>query len=564
MQLANRGSFPLRMIIVSGIVFAGIPCAAAIIRHDRKAADYIKVGEEKAFRCAGKAGVKPLGKAASFHGGAVLVSPQWVLTAGHIAARIELERLRFQFGDQQYRAVRVVHHPDFTPRWMENKESRIASLAAGADLALVELEKPVAEIAPAVRYRGDDEVGKIVTVVGEGCIGDGKAGIGVPPVLERRGGHNVIDSAGGKLGEIVLSDRVLMFDFDDPNDESRNQLGSPMPLELEVSIAQGDSGGGWFIDEGGAWKLVAITSGRLPPTGDLAIDDDGRLDVYYGALAQGMRVSRTNDWIDKVIGAGSKGGDPLDPAVERQNAPQRSPLPNLTPPPSCASPGNPVTVHPSQESTSSRHAVSAPFESDHGLATLRVASRELRVALAYLGFESLQFHDVHFVRFRLTATPARGHILVAIIENGTSQVSIDIEHFGHAGENPPGLECSSANATAVGPLIFENVVTAIPPHGGPESAHFRFFDIWHPRRKQKTQAEAPDKKQPSGLGHCSSSQIPRERTSRGSGVLNFDQSSGAGPGVRPGRFANPIQIREYSLATPYFSSASHAASAIMA
>ncbi|MBI4563480.1 MAG: trypsin-like serine protease [Planctomycetes bacterium] len=279
----------------------GSICWAGIIRHDREAAEYRKLGREEAFQCVGQACWKPLGKPAVLRGGAVLISPRWVLTAGHIAIQAPLHRLRFRFRDEDYRAVKMLPHPRFDRK--AHAEGALRAAGAGVvDLALVELDRPVKNVELAVRYRGRDEVGQVATIVGNGSVGDGKAGLQVPPSFERLGGRNVIDGAGGRFGEVTLPAHVLLFDFDDPNNPAGNQLGGKEPLPLEIGTSKGDSGGGWFIKDGGAWKLVAITVGRLPPSGDPK--DDGHLaDFYYGALSAGMRISTANDWIDRTIGA---------------------------------------------------------------------------------------------------------------------------------------------------------------------------------------------------------------------------------------------------------------------
>jgi hypothetical protein len=291
---------PVQALVVLVVGPASLACSAGIIRHDREAEAYRKLGQMKALACVGKAGMKPLGRPVAFRASAVLVSPRWALTAGHVSWAAPRKRLRFEFAEKQYRATRLVPHPDFPDKLLE-PEKKLMVGARGADLALVQLDRPVLDVRPATRYRGAAEVGKTVTIVGYGCIGDGKAGLKLPPTHERRGANNVIDAAGGKLGALLITNRVLLFDFDDPNDPSGNQLGKATPVDLEGTISKGDSGGGWFINDGGTWKLIAITSGVLPPTGD-PHDDRNRPELYHGAIGAGMRVSTANDWIDRVIG----------------------------------------------------------------------------------------------------------------------------------------------------------------------------------------------------------------------------------------------------------------------
>lgn len=287
----------LHAIVALAVVLGSDHCAAGIIRHDRNEEDYRKLGLAEEFRCVVKVGIKPLGLPVKFGGSAVLITPRWVLTAGHVGRTVPVKKLRFQFGDEEFRAIRRVPHPDFAAEW---KNSGMG-VVSGGDLALVQLDRPVPNIRPAMRYHGEDEVGRTLTKVGYGVAGDGKNGLKRAGTPVRSGSNNVIDAAGAKLGKVEVNTRVLLFDFDDPDKPSSNQLGDASPLDLEGGVSIGDSGGGWFIKDDGKWKLVAITSRRIPSSGDLN-DDQSQADLYYGAIGLGIRVSTANNWIDEVIG----------------------------------------------------------------------------------------------------------------------------------------------------------------------------------------------------------------------------------------------------------------------
>lgn len=249
-------------------------CWGGSVRHDRPAAKYRELGQASAFRSVGEVTRPPApGSNWSAGGSAVLIAPQWVLTAGHVAAYTYWEKHRYRFGGEQYRVVRRVVYPAPSVK-PAGLDARLACMAAGADLALVKLDRPVQNVRPAVRYRGNDEVGRTMTKVGYGCIGDGLAGMTVPPTQERRGGNNVIDAAGGKLGELTVSERVLLCDFDHPDDRTLSRLGAPTPLELEMGPAVGDSGGdGPFetVVPGSLWPSNPGISHRreIPMTGAL-------------------------------------------------------------------------------------------------------------------------------------------------------------------------------------------------------------------------------------------------------------------------------------------------------
>lgn len=291
----------LPMLVVLAVGVGTDTCLAGSIRHDKKAEDYRALGRMKDFACVVQIGVKPLGRPQILIGGnGVLIAPQWILTAGHVVAAKPLKRLRFQFGGEIYRAKRLVLHPDFPPD-RKSPETRLKAHSDGVDLALIELDRRVVNVPPASLYRGEHEVGKTVSIVGDGATADGKAGLTVPITLERRGFHNTIDAAGGNLGDVKLTDRVLLFDFDAPDNAAGNQLGDAKSLDMEGGITKGDSGGGWFIKVDGKWQLVAITSRRLPPSGNFDDATARKADLYYGAIGVGTRVSTANDWIDEVL-----------------------------------------------------------------------------------------------------------------------------------------------------------------------------------------------------------------------------------------------------------------------
>jgi len=271
------------------------------IRHDRPLAAYQHLGRQEAFQCVGEvAFTQEPRERSKIKASAVLIAPEWALTAGHVAAKTDLEKQRYTFGGEQYRGIRRILHPDFDPD-APQVEDKLENIAAGVDLALVQLDRPVANVTPAARYHGENEVGQTMVAIGCGVVGYGTTGRPVLPLTqERLGGRNVIDAAGATLGDLTVTERVLLCDFDAPSDSTRNRLGKPVSLDLEVSGSPGDSGGGWFIRVGCSWRLVAVHSGAVPPTGDPYDAPPSRFG--YGAIAAGMRVSKANDWIDAVIG----------------------------------------------------------------------------------------------------------------------------------------------------------------------------------------------------------------------------------------------------------------------
>ena len=115
-----------------------------IIRHDVDSQQYRDIGSRDEFSCVGKYSISIESK--DFAAG-ILMSPTWVLTAAHFLQDSSV----WLFGDQYYKTKRIVKHPKLKPGAEEAQWN-------GWDMALVELDKLVLSVKPAVRYRGISEV----------------------------------------------------------------------------------------------------------------------------------------------------------------------------------------------------------------------------------------------------------------------------------------------------------------------------------------------------------------------------------------------------------------------
>jgi hypothetical protein len=246
-----------------------------IIRHDVDIAKYREMGRQSDFECVGRYSIS---ETEEDYAVGVLITSHWVLTAAHFVQDSSV----WKFGDNFYRTKRIIKHPKIEPNAEETQWN-------GWDMALVELENPVVNIKPAERYRGNEELGRTMTKLGYGFIGNGKAGLSTPRTQEKLGGQNIVDAIGGIFEDREFSTSVMVCDFDNPENAESNHFGSPIPLELEIGGSKGDSGGGVFMEDNGTTVLVGIVSGAL------------NRQIKYGSVMALARVSKANEWIDSVV-----------------------------------------------------------------------------------------------------------------------------------------------------------------------------------------------------------------------------------------------------------------------
>ena len=240
----------LRCVLVA-FSFAA-PAMAIVARHDCPDAKLLELGAN--FPAVGQ--VVP-------DGGCTLIAPNWAVTAAHVAARVPAQGGKVKFEGAEYPVAAVVLHPD-------------AKVTPGRppdiDLALIKLERPVADIKPVGLYKHADELGKTGVIVGSGDVGDGRG----PP--KRSDGRlravtNVVDDAGPLR---------LFCKFDEP----------PGGTELEGAGGPGDSGGPLLIERDGTWLIAGVSSASMN-------GKPGR----YGVTDVYTRVSIYAEWIEKTMSA---------------------------------------------------------------------------------------------------------------------------------------------------------------------------------------------------------------------------------------------------------------------
>ncbi|MGH8272919.1 MAG: trypsin, partial [Gammaproteobacteria bacterium] len=165
-----------------------------------------------------------------------------------------------------------------------------AFLASSNDIALIELAAPVTDVTPVPLYRGHNEAGMTVELVGKGATGNGT--VGIYPHSPHRGvlrrAFNVVVGAGP---------RYVWYRFDPP----------PHALPLEGITGSGDSGGPLLIGAESSKRLVGLASwSKYPPgTPFLSKWKSGHpyVEGHYGEIVYAVRISSYAQWIRSVISA---------------------------------------------------------------------------------------------------------------------------------------------------------------------------------------------------------------------------------------------------------------------
>jgi hypothetical protein len=187
-----------------------------------------------------------------------LISPRYVLTAGHCGFGVRPTNGRFWIGGNVYATSRVIVHPDYNG-------SRIGFSDSANDVSIFELAVSVAGITPDAIFRGTPHVGDALTLVGYGAGGTGSTGQDGTFGLKRVG-TTPVDG---------VTQRRVLWTFDNNH---------------ESNTAPGDSGGPAYLQVGGVYYIAGITSG-----GD-------RADAGIGDHSYDTRVDYYASWIDSIAG----------------------------------------------------------------------------------------------------------------------------------------------------------------------------------------------------------------------------------------------------------------------
>jgi secreted trypsin-like serine protease len=157
-----------------------------------------------------------------------------------------------------YRVSEVIVHPGF----------QLPEVAD--DIALVRLEQPVRNPQPVCLYERQDEMGKVVVLVGAGIQGTGLTGPSSDPDGALRGATSTVTG---------VRDSQIEWEFRSPENGA---------TPLEGISGPGDSGGPAYIIADGRTCIAGVSS--YQNTGDL---EEG----HYGVVEVYTRVSHYVSWI---------------------------------------------------------------------------------------------------------------------------------------------------------------------------------------------------------------------------------------------------------------------------
>jgi secreted trypsin-like serine protease len=279
---------------------------AGVIRHDVNDSDYTSLAAQSVYDSVGF--LRWNEGASGYIASGTLISPEWVLTAGHVVGGTNnygagVSGIFFGLGSV-YSGTGIA-----ATEWIPYAgwSSSNGDVWAGVDLGLVRLSQPITSVTPALLDFSTPLLGLLGTNVGYGRSGTGTLGMSSDPGV-KRAGQNMIDARGGMVttmgsGTLLdldgISSTVLFQDFDHPTDLVASTMGSVTPVAQEYLIASGDSGGGLFIDVGGATKLVGVNSflASLP----YPLDTTGA-NADYGDLAGVVSVQSFENWIFTMTG----------------------------------------------------------------------------------------------------------------------------------------------------------------------------------------------------------------------------------------------------------------------
>ncbi|MDH3216080.1 MAG: trypsin-like serine protease [Candidatus Krumholzibacteria bacterium] len=239
-----------RLFVVASSLISVQSADAIIIRHDRADDAYVQLASSYPAATP----IKP-------DGAGVLVAPRFILTAAHVARGIAEHDQGVLIAGRAIPVERIFSYPGWDG-------------PGPHDIALLRLASRVDDVPPVKLYRGSDEEGRVVILVGSGDTGTGETG---PQKLDhkKRAATNRIEG---------VDDDWIYFTFD------RGEVAT----DLEGVSGPGDSGGPALIEDHGSLYVVGVSVFALE-------GEPGR----YGTREAYARVSTHLEWIDSILDGSS-------------------------------------------------------------------------------------------------------------------------------------------------------------------------------------------------------------------------------------------------------------------
>jgi len=224
----------------------------------------------------------------NYYGSCVAIAPNFIITARHIVADVGSS---VYLGGVEYKVRAVWYEP---------------STDGSADLRVCGISLPSGEPANLSEYAGlytvANELNKDIVM---GGYGKGRgAEVPLPPEgppyygYAWSGGNTVQRWGQNKIGGYATvtsgsyTSNAVIADFD--------ALGVGGARPYEATVAVWDSGGGWFINASGVWKLAGISA--YVSRGDASWYDDPETGLPDSLYA--VRISSYYTWINEVLAEG--------------------------------------------------------------------------------------------------------------------------------------------------------------------------------------------------------------------------------------------------------------------
>jgi hypothetical protein len=245
----------MRSLLSFLLVALAIPAHALLIRTDRDDAEYLELATKYTS-------FVPLGGTPG--AGGVLVNPRWVLTSASVGKVLSEQKGRvLRIGGRDLGIERVFIHPE----WKGANENAVA---------LVLLREGARGIEATPVYRGTDEAGKTVVVVGSGYTGR----IGANATAEKwdrkpRASVNTVD----RVAPLTVGLKLK------PHDDAS---------DLQGAMAPGDAGGPIFIETDDGIRVLGIALGTEDANANGILGD-------IGDWENCARVSAFGDWVEKTM-----------------------------------------------------------------------------------------------------------------------------------------------------------------------------------------------------------------------------------------------------------------------